>query len=136
MAGLAFPKPAPGIYTRGKRRKAAQAALDEAYAEVDQRDGPYCRVTGRYTQSHAVDPRVRREHHHLGARSTDPDRITDPTNIIVICKEAHDLFKAGWLVSEGANANKPVRFHWTKLAPKPKDRPFEIRSRRQSQIGD
>lgn len=131
--GLAQPKPDPTVITKGQRRRIAQAALDAAYAEVDLRDGPYCRVTGRYTQSGHVDPRVRREHHHLDARSTAPDRIADPRNIVVVCVEAHRLFKAGWLVSEGEDATQPVRFHWTAMA---KEKPFEIRSRRQSQQGD
>jgi hypothetical protein len=128
-------KPLPSVVTKGRRRKDAESALDAAYAEVDRRDGPTCRVTGRYTQPGAVDPRVRREHHHLEPRSLAKQRIADPKNIVVVCKEAHDLFKAGWLVSEGDNANKPVRFHWTALAPKHL-RPFEILSRRKSQRKD
>lgn len=124
------PKPIRGV-DQTSRRRANKAALDAAYAEVDLRDGPYCRVTGRYTQPGAVDARVRREHHHLAERSTSPELKYDPRNIVVICAEAHRLFKAGWLVSEGDDATGTVRFHWTSLAPAVK--PFHIKSRRWSQ---
>lgn len=134
LAFGALLKGPPRVAVRGRRRKDAEAALEKAYADVDRRDGPYCRVTGRYTQPFAVDPRVRREHHHLETRGLAKSRIADPTNIVVVCKEAHDLFKAGWLVSEGTNATTPgaVRFHWAELAKKDL-RPFEILSRRKSQ---
>lgn len=131
VMGLAFPKPDPLVYTKGRKRAAATAALEAAYEDVDLRDGPYCRVTGRYTQSGHVDARIRREHHHLATRSTAPDLVTDARNIVVICYEAHKLFKAGWLVSEGEDATNDVKFHWTKLAPAVK--PFRIVSKRWSQ---
>lgn len=127
-----FLKPAPRVAVKARKRKDAAAALAEAYEIVDRRDGPECRVTGRWTLPGSVDPRVRREHHHLTPRSLAKKEIANPKNIVVVCAEAHDLFKAGWLVSEGHDADKVVRFHWTALAPKDL-RPFEIKSRRRSQ---
>lgn len=125
-----FPKPLPSAITKRQKRLEADKALAEAYAEVDARDAGYCWVTGRYTQPGAVDARVRREHHHLVARSLDSTRIDDPTNIVTVCAEAHSLFKAGWLVSEGTDARQEVRFHWTEHVEH-KDKPFVIRQHRQ-----
>ena len=125
-------KPEPRVVSRATKRRKAESDLDKAYAVVDQRDGPYCRVTGRYTTPFDPDARVRREHHHLAQRSLAKTEIANPDNIIVVCAEAHAMFKAGWLVCEGTDARKALRFHWTHLAP-PKKRPFEIQSRRRSQ---
>lgn len=129
MSGLAFPKRLASV-DRHKRRADLNAALAAAYAEADLRDGPYCRVTGRYTQPWHVNPQVRREHHHLQSRSSAPERVTDSTNIVVCCAEAHKYFKVGWLVSEGTDARGVVRFQWTELAT---SRPFRIQSRCWSQ---
>lgn len=128
--GVPCPKPEPRAITAREKRLEDEAALDAAYAEVDLRDGPYCRVTGRYTQAGAIDPRVRREHHHLEPRSLKPERIYDPTNIVVVCAEAHQLFKAQWLENEGVNATKPVFFHWNRAFCKPGKEPFVIKARR------
>lgn len=121
------PKPTPGVVTRRQKRLDQEQALREAYADVDRRDGGYCWVTGRYTTPGAPDSRVRREHHHLVPRSLDSTRICDPTNIVTVCAEAHALFKAGWLVSEGTDTREPVFFHWT---PSATTHPFVIKARR------
>ena len=127
--GIPCPKPVPAVATKHAKRTQAKAALEQAYADVDARDAGYCWVTGRYTQPGAIDARVRREHHHLIARSLAPERIDDPTNIVTVCAEAHSLFKAGWLVSEGIDARREVRFHWTEHV-RHKDKPFVIKARR------
>ena len=119
----------PRAIRKARASAERRAALNAAYEEVDARDGGYCWVTGRYTQPGAVDARVRREHHHLEPRSLEKGRIADPSNIVTVCAEAHSLFKSGWLVSEGTDTRKTVRFHWTKLATY---RPFQIKSRRWS----
>ena len=128
--GIPCPKPVPSAITKRHKRLDAEKTLKDAYTEVDLRDGGYCWITGRYTQSGAVDARVRREHHHLVSRSVDPTRIADPHNIITACAEAHALFKAGWLVSEGDDARKPIFFHWAAHVDA-KDKPFTIQARRQ-----
>lgn len=129
-----FPKPLPAAITKRQKRLEAETALREAYADVDARDAGYCQVTGRYTQAGAVDARVRREHHHLVARSLDSTRITDPTNIVTVCAEAHSLFKAGWLISEGTDARYPIFYHWAAHVTA-KEKPFEIKGRRDVRVG-
>lgn len=121
----------PAVITRRKRRAEDDASLRAAYDDVDARDAGYCWVTGRYTSPHNPDPRGRREHHHLEARSIAPERRSDPNNIVTVCAEAHALFKAGWLVSEGTDAREPLFFHWTENA---KSKPFEIKARRQMRL--
>lgn len=129
------PKPIPGAIVKRKRRAEADKALREAYADVDLRDGGICWVTGRFTRSDAVDPRVRREHHHLKGRRVRPDWITKPERIITICVEAHQLINAGWLVVEGCDARKAIFFHWADHVSA-KDKPFEIKARRLDQARD
>lgn len=131
MSGLMFPKGVPRAITKATKRREARADLEQAYADVDLRDGPFCRVTGRYTWAGAPDPRVRREHHHLETRGLAPGRITDPSNIVVVCAEAHGLFKAGALESEGTDANQPVFFHFNRAIVKAGSEPFVIKAKRE-----
>jgi hypothetical protein len=118
----------PGVISRRKRRAEESKALTEAYAEVDARDAGICQVTGRYTQPGAIDPRVRREHHHLRGRNVRPEWVTKAEHIVLVCAEAHQLITMGWIAVEGTDARKPLRFHWTDLCKG--RRPFEIRARR------
>lgn len=138
MSGIACPKPQKGtaLLERRRRRLDRDQALRDAYADVDARDAGYCWVTGRYTQPGAPDVRVRREHHHLVARSLSKSLRAEPSNIITCCAEAHYLIEGGFITVEGTDASKrhSVRFHWNGL--KPSERPFEIRSRRHSQQED
>lgn len=127
MRGI--PKPCRAIEKATKRREAA-AALDDAYADVDARDAGICWITGRYTQPGAVDPRVRREHHHLRGRNVMPEYLTDPARIVTLCAEAHSLVTLGLIVAEGDDARKTLRWHWNGV-PLEK-RPFVIKSRRWS----
>lgn len=129
MPHQSFPKPAPRVATRHLKRKEANAALVEAYAEVDVRDAGYSWITGRYTQPGAVDARVRREHHHLKGRNVKPEWITRPERIITVTAEEHALIHAGWIVVEGCDARKPVFFHWAEHV-KPSQRPFVLKGRR------
>src|SRR5688572_22810113 len=126
------PKPAKGSgrLARNARKAAEAAALREAYEVVNIRDGGQCRVTGRSVQAGAVDARVRREHHHLLPRSLAPNRVAEPDNIIVVCKEAHDLITGRFLKVEGTNASQRVCFHWNESAMKGRVKPFRIVSRR------
>ena len=119
----------PGAVKRHQRRKDAAQALEDAYAEVDIRDAGVCWVTGRTTRSKAADARVRREHHHLKGRNVKPEWVDKPERIITVCAEAHDLITQGWIVAEGVDARREIRFHWAAHV-KPALRPFHIRSRR------
>ena len=109
--------------------------MADAYAVVDARDGGYSRVTGRYTQPGAVDPRNRREHHHLSGRNVAPQDRANPERIITVTGEEHQLLHAKLLLYEGENANERIVFHWAESV-EPRDRPFVIRSKRWSQNED
>lgn len=122
-----FPKPQPSSITRHRKRVDAEEALKECYAEVDARDAGICWVTGHYTRR-SVDPRVRREHHHLIKRSQDKKLVDKPWNVITVTAEAHTLIEAGWLIVEGHDARKPIFFHWAPYV-KPHQKPFRIRGR-------
>lgn len=113
--------------SKHEKRTADAAALAEAYADVDLRDGGYCWVTGRYTQPKHVDPRARREHHHLKGRRVRPDWVTNPHRIITVTAEAHQLITAGVIQVEGCDARKPIFFHWREGT---KVKPFVIKARR------
>jgi len=119
----------PRVVEKHGKRKQADDALREAYADVDRRDGGYCWVTGRYTASGAPDARVRREHHHLKGRNVKPEWVTRPERIITVCAEAHALITQGWIVVEGCDARRPIFFHWAKHV-KPSQRPFVLKGRR------
>jgi hypothetical protein len=118
----------PGVVSRRKRRAQDAQALQEAYSDVDKREGGFCQVTGRYTLPGAPDARVRREHHHLKGRNVKPEWVTRPERIALVCAEAHALITAGWIAVEGTDARRVLRFHWTELVRG--RRPFEIQSRR------
>ena len=128
--GLAFPKGEPLGVTKHRKRVDADAALRECYADVDARDASICWVTGRYTSSGAVDPRVRREHHHLVKRSRDRGLIDKPHNVITVTAEAHKLIEAGWIVVEGKDARKAIFFHW-RADVQAHQKPFRIQAKRQ-----
>lgn len=115
---------------RKARKAEEERALEDAYEEVNQRDGGICRVTGRHVSAGAVMAEVRREHHHLVPRSLAPERVADARNIILVCKEAHDYITGGFLEVEGTDATKRVCFHWREDMMRGRIRPFRIVSRR------
>jgi hypothetical protein len=127
----------PSVVTKAKRRSDKAEALSDAYAAVDKRDQSICRVTGRHTTPSAPDPRLRREHHHLSGRRVKPEWRHDPKRIVTVCKQAHDLITAGWIVVEGTDADKPhgLKFHWREGID-PKLKILVILSRRRSQRED
>lgn len=128
--GLLFPKPAPRALTKHAKRKEADQALREAYADVDARDAGYCWVTGRYTSPGAVDARQRREHHHLKGRNVKPEWVTDPRRIITVAADVHQLITCEAITVEGTDARKPMFFHWNPRIVKPGKEPFHIKARR------
>lgn len=72
------------INSVGARAKRRKEALDECYRIVNLRCGGYCeaRVEGVCT-GRAV------ERHHIGKRSIWPELVTDPLNVIAICRACH-----------------------------------------------
>ena len=130
LAPGALAKPAPRALTKAKQRRETNADLEQAYADVDLRDGPQSRISGRWTVSGAVDPRQRREHDHIRPRSTHPELVADQRNIFVCTAEEHQLIHAGAIEVEGTNANKELRFHWNrKIVPAGKE-PLVIKQHR------
>lgn len=125
-----IPKPLPRAIAKAAKRREGADALEAAYDDVDKRDAGYCWVTGRYTQPGAIDPRVRREHHHLRGRNVKPEWICEPSRIITVCAEAHQLITCGLISVEGDNARATIRFHWNGVPLA--QRPFIIKSRRWS----
>ncbi len=123
------PKPEPRVVGRHRRRVQADAELDQAYADVDLRDGSICWVTGRFTRLGGLDARIRREHHHLKGRNVAPEWVTDPHRIITVCAEAHTLITHEFIVVEGVDARKPILFHWASWV-KPEQKPFRLKSKR------
>lgn len=121
----------PRAVTKAKKRQADEEALEKAYAEVDLRDSGICWVTGRFTVAGSPDRRNRRERHHLRGRNAAPERVTDPNNIITTCAEAHQLITDGFIVVEGDDATKPIKFHWREDVPA-SSRILRIKSKRWS----
>lgn len=119
-----------GRLDRKAKKAAEEAALAEAYEQVNQRDGNICRVTGRHLQAGAVMAENRREHHHLVPRSIAPDRVTDPTNIVLVCAEAHEYITGHLIEVEGTDATKPLFFHWNEERMKGRIKPFRIIGKR------
>jgi hypothetical protein len=134
-----FTKPAfkhdetPVKVERHNKRAAKKLALEDAYAIVDKRDGNTCWVTSVYLEPAAVDPKFRREHHHLKGRRVEPSWVTKPERIILVSALAHDLITKGWIAVEGVDARKPIFFTWTALA---KSKPLVIKRRNMSRMGD
>lgn len=129
-SGLPLAKGTPRSLAKGQKRREANAALDAAYAEVDLRDGPQSRITGRWTVPGAVDPRARREHDHIKPRSTHPELIADPRNIFVCTAEEHQLIHAGAIEIEGDDAGSLLIFHWNRKLVPPGKEPFVILGKR------
>lgn len=125
----------PKAVAKHHKKKAQEKALDDAYAIVNQRDGNKCRVTGEKLSPTALEPKHRREHHHLKGRNVRPEWATEANRIVLVSKLAHDLITNGWIVCEGEDATKALRFHWADHV-KPEQRIFRIKSRRRSQHRD
>jgi hypothetical protein len=116
---------------------AAKASLEACYAQVEARDQNTCRVTGAHLSPGAVDPKARREHHHIVKRSRDRLLIDDPANVILVSAACHRLITDGWLIVEGADASLPnrLRYHWRNETPASL-KIITIKSRRRSQRED
>jgi hypothetical protein len=119
----------PASIERKVRKAEAAKDLADAYAEVDRRDGSICWVTGAFTGGVGD---LAREHHHLKGRNVKPEWVTKPERIITVTRLAHRLITLGWIVVEGTDARKPIRFHWAAFV-KPEQRVIRIKSRRWSQ---
>jgi len=118
--------PKPNRTLEKHRKRTAKAnALRDAYRVVDARDKGRCVVTGRRTVPRHVDPRVRREHHHVRPRSVAPELVVDPDNIVTVCAEAHRLLQSYYIVAE-SDGRGGWSFAWNSHV-RPEDRLFSIR---------
>ncbi len=118
---------------KGWKKAEFEAALAAAYEEVNQRDGNRSRVTGIELQAQSNDDKFRREHNHLGERSTHPDKITDPANIFLCSTLEHKYLTSHDLLIEGTDARKRLIFFWNPRTMKGKPLPFRLLSKRRSQ---
>lgn len=69
------------VGARAKRRK---PALDACYREVDERAQGACEARVR-----DVCWGYGSEHHHVGKRSVWPELVTDPRNVLLVCRACH-----------------------------------------------
>lgn len=129
----ACPKPTPPVLLRHRRRVDSEARLAEAYTTVDLRDQSICWITGIFSTPGAVDPRKRREHHHLAGRRVKPEWKYDPDHIITVTGFVHDLLTAKALLLEGDDARKRIIPHWNRDIVAVGKEPFKLRSKRWSQ---
>ena len=130
--GLPYPKGTPRVVERHAKRRAAEAALRRAYAEVDERDKGICWATGRQTFTLSTiggtyDVRDwYREHHHLRGRNVRPGWRARPERIVTLSRIAHQLVTCGWILVDGDDARRPdkITFRWN---PDVKVRPIRLR---------
>lgn len=90
-------KGTPRALSKGWKKAAKDAALQDAYDQVDARDKKRCQVTGvRLTAGHVEDAKAL-ERDHLAPRSTDKARVTDPDNILTVSRKVHQLLQSSAL---------------------------------------
>jgi hypothetical protein len=118
----------PRVVSRHQRKVAKQAALDQAYAVVDARDGKVCQVRGTPLVAGHANEWKALERNHLGPRSTQPERRHDPDNILTVSRGTHRLMQAGCLLAIDAKGEETDRvsqiagYRWTIARP-----PFRLR---------
>jgi hypothetical protein len=111
---------------KGWKSAALEAALEKAYRAVDQRDENRSRVTGTVLLPSTGNDKRRREHNHLGPRSTYPSLKTAVKNIFLVSAYEHGFITRNELLIHGRDANKDLRFSWNRrLVPVGKE-PFRI----------
>lgn len=106
---------------------AFDAKLAKAYREVELRDDDRCRVTGAQLFASTSNDKQRREHNHLGRRSTYPSLRTAVKNIFLVSTFVHQFLTNNELLIVGTNANRDLKFFWNPRIFKPGMRvPFRI----------
>jgi hypothetical protein len=130
---LKISKGTPKELDKAKKAAAEEAALRAAYDAVDRRDKGFCKATGVHTRPFDINPATRREHHHIRPRSTHPELISVPSNIVTVTATAHKLIEKSVLLIEGVNADKRLIFHWNRRYIQPGKAPFRLLSKRKSQ---
>jgi len=126
-------KGTPIVLEKGWKKREQEAALAAAYEVVNKRDQNRSRITGVELFAEHASDKSRREHNHLGERSTDPDKITDPSNIFLCSTFEHRYLTNHTLEIEGTDANKRLIFRWNLDMLRGQAPPFRIMSKRRSQ---
>lgn len=112
---------------KGWKQAAFEAALEKAYRQVDLRDEDRSRVTGTVLLTSTADDKRRREHNHLGPRSTYPSLKTAMKNIFLCSTYEHGFITRNELLIHGRDANKQLLFSWNPRIFKPGVKvPFRI----------
>lgn len=129
---VASPKPIRGMHTF-TRRKTNKQRLEDAYKEVDRRDGNLSRVSGCYLLASSADNRQRREHHHLRGRNVRPDWKYAPERILLCSSFEHGLLEGDAILYEGDDARERIVFFWNREKVPVNSEPFRLLSKRWSQ---
>jgi hypothetical protein len=127
-SGLKFPKGQPGVLTKHARLIQQERQLLKAYAEVNERDGNRCRVTGVRLYAVSSNDKTRREHHHLQGRCVRPEWLTRPRRIVLVSAFVHRLLTAYAIIPNQLDANKPIQWHWNYRVVRPGEEPLRLRN--------
>lgn len=124
---LKFPKGPSVQLEKGWKHAKFEADLRRAYERVNYRDENHSRVTGRVLLPSTKDDQRRREHNHLGRRSTYPSLKTAVQNIFLCSTYEHGFITRNELLIHGTDANQELRFYWNPRIFKPGVKvPFRI----------
>lgn len=126
-------KGTPIVMEKGWKKREFEAALAAAYEVVNKRDGNRSRVTGVELFAEHASDKSRREHNHLGERSTHPEKITDPSNIFLCSTLEHKYLTSHAIEIEGEDANQRLIFRWNLAMLNGNPPPFRLLSKRRSQ---
>ncbi len=92
-ARIATPKHeiTPRVIAKEEKKKTKAKAEAEFRAAIWARDKHRCRATGKPVQRSGTDAKAVGEIHHRLQRSTNPDRVLDPTIGVLLSRYAHQL---------------------------------------------
>ena len=127
-SGLKFPKGQPSVLAKHARLTQQERKLSQAYAEVNERDGNRCRVTGVRLYAVSSNDKTRREHHHLQGRCVRPEWLTRPRRIVLVSAFVHRLLTAYALVPDQVDAKKPIQWRWNRRIVRLGEEPLRLRN--------
>ena len=111
---------------KGWKTAAFEKKLAAAYERVNLRDDHRSVISGTPLLASTSNDKQRREHNHLGRRSTYPSLRTAVKNIFLVSSYEHGFLTRNELLVHGADANKRLTFSWNRrLGPAGKE-PFRI----------
>lgn len=116
---LAIPKTRSIAAEKAEKDSDFDLKLAKAYRAVEFRDDNRSRITGTPLFPSSGQERQRREHNHLGRRSTYPSLKTAVKNIFLCSTYEHRFLTNNELLIHGRDANKDLRFEWNPRIFKP-----------------